>query len=159
MAEEGLSAYSKRELAQLAKAFTLMGDEAVEEARKIAGSLAEYALTEIKQAGYARTKSNKTIRRVVDGATISKSSKTGRIQLGFARQRLSGGGNTQQVWGALEFGDSSGRYPQFPTWSGKYGAGSRGWFIYPTLRRIQPELTRRWEEAASRVVKKWTSNG
>lgn len=159
MAEDGLSPYTRRELAQLAKAFTLMGDEAVNEARQIAGSLADYALAEIKQAGYQRTKSNKTIRRVVDGATISKSSKTGRIQLGFARQRLSGGGNTQQVWGGLEFGDSSGRYPQFPNWSGSYGAGSRGWFIYPTLRRIQPELTRRWEESASKVVKKWTANG
>ena len=157
MADEGLSQYTKRELAQVAKAFTAMGDQAVNEARSVAGQLAEYALKEIKQAGYQRTKSNKTIRRVVDGATISKSSKTGRIQLGFARQRLSGGGNTQQVWGGLEFGDPFGKYKQFPTWSGKYGAGSRGWFIYPTLRKIQPELTKKWEEAASQIVKKWTA--
>lgn len=157
MADDGLSAYSKRELAQVAKAFTLMGDEAVDEARKVAGELAEFALREIKQAGYGRTKSAGTVRRVVDGATISKSSKTGRIQMGFARQRLSGGGNTLQVWGGLEFGDPFGKYRQFPTWSGSYGAGSRGWFIYPTLRRIQPELTKKWEDAASNIVKKWTA--
>ena len=153
MEDDGLSAYSKRELRSLAKAFTLMGDEAVDEARSTSGSLAEYALGRIKQAGYGRTVSGKAVARVVDGAKVSKTSKTGQLSFGFAAQRFSGGASTQMLWGGLEFG--SDRYKQFPKWSGRYGGGSRGWFIYPTLRQIQPELTKQWTEAMDRVVKKW----
>jgi len=33
--------------------------------------------------------------------------------------------------------------------------GSRGWFIYPTLRRIQPELINKWEQSFDRIIKEW----
>ena len=155
MADEGLSAYSKRELAKVAKAFSLMGDEAVSEAKSVAGDLASYAANEIKSAARGRTKAAKAVQAVADGAKVSKSSKTGRIDIGFASQRLSGGGNTQKLWGGLEFG--SNRFKQFPTYSGRLGRGSRGWFIYPTLRRIQPELTKKWEKVADSIIKKWTT--
>ncbi len=155
MADEGLSAYSKRELARVAKAFSLMGDEAVSEAKNVAGDLASYAANEIKSAARGRTKAAKAVQAVADGAKVSKSSKTGRIDIGFASQRLSGGGNTQKLWAGLEFG--SNRYKQFPSYSGRLGRGSRGWFIYPTLRRIQPELTKKWEDAADSIIKKWTA--
>jgi len=153
MAEVGLSTYSQRELRMLGKAFTLMGEEAVDEAKSYAGEMAEYALREIRQAGNQRKKG--AVAQVVAGGKVSKSSKTGRIDIGFASQRLSGGGNTRAVWAGLEFG--SNRFRQFPSWSGRYGRGSRGWFIYPTLRKIQPELTRKWEEATDRIVKAWTN--
>ena len=155
MADEGLSAYSKRELARVAKAFSLMGDEAVSEAKNVAGDLASFAANEIKSAARGRTKAAKAVQAVADGAKVSKSSKTGRIDIGFASQRLSGGGNTQKLWAGLEFG--SNRYKQFPSYSGRLGRGSRGWFIYPTLRRIQPELTKKWEDAADSIIKKWTA--
>jgi hypothetical protein len=155
MAEKDVSQYNAKELRQLARAFSLMGDDAVEEAKKAAAGFAEFAIKEIREAGYERTKAAKAVRAVVDGAKVAVSSKTGRIDIGFARQRLSGGGNTQQLWPGLEFG--SNRYKQFPSWSGRYGAGSRGWFIYPTLRKIQPELTERWERTADEIVKKWAN--
>ncbi len=157
MADEGLSPYTQRELRQLAKAFSLMGDEAVEQARSTSNALASYAVGEIKQAGYQRRVSGKAVRRVVDGAKVSNTSKTGRISFGFASQRFSGGATTQQLWGGLEFGDPTGKWKQFPAYSGRYGVGSRGWFIYPTLRKIQPELTKRWIDAMDKVVKKWTA--
>lgn len=155
MAEEGLSQYSQRELRQLAKAFSLMGDDAVDEAKQVAGEMAEYARQEIRQAGYERQKAAGAVRAVVDGTKVSKSSKTGRLDIGFASQRLSGGGNTQKLWAGLEFG--SNRFKQFPTYSGRFGRGSRGWFIYPTLRKIQPELTKKWEQTADTIVKKWAN--
>ncbi len=77
MAEVGLSQYSQRELRTLAKAFTLMGEEATDEAKQVAGEMAEYALKEIQQAGYARQKAAGAVRATVDGAKVSKSSKTG----------------------------------------------------------------------------------
>jgi hypothetical protein len=149
------SAFSKRELGRLAKTFTLMGEEAVEQSRKVAFEIAELARDEIKAAGYSRTKSAGAVRKVVDGATVSRTSKTGRLSFGFANQRLSGGGNTRQIWGGLEFGAPGNKYLQFPRWSGAYGKGSRGWFIYPTLRKIQPELTLRYIKAMGQAVKEW----
>jgi len=153
MADDGLSAYSKKELRQLAKAFSLMGDDATAQAKNISYDLAQYAKSQIAEAGARREKSAKATKRVVDGATVSKTSKTGRLSYGFAGQRFSGGATTQMLWRGLEFG--SGKYKQFPAWSGRYGGGSRGWFIYPTLRDIQPELTQRWTNEMNDVVKVW----
>lgn len=130
-----------------------MGDEAVEGARKVSYEIASLAQDKIKSAGYSRTKSAGAVRRVVDGSTVSRSSKTGRLSFGFAGQRLSGGGTTQQLWGGLEFG--SDKFKQFPSWSGRFGSGSRGWFIYPTLRAIQPELTLKWMQEVNKVIKNW----
>ena len=157
MENDGLSAYSKRELRQVAKVLSEMGDDAADKARALSYDLASYALSEIKQAGYQRTVSSKGVRRVVDGAKLSRTSKTGQISFGFATQRFSGGANTKLLWGAYEFGMKRSDLPQFPSYSGRYGGGSRGWFIYPTLRRIQPELTKRWTETISDVLKKWNN--
>ena len=145
--------FTKRELRQLAKTISSMGDNAVKEAATSSNALATYAAQEIRQAAYGRTFGATAVRRIVDGASISKTSKTGRITYGFASQKFSGGATTQMLWGGYEFGSIE--YKQFPSWSGKYGDGSRGWFIYPTLRKIQPELTKKWIEALNRVVKVW----
>ena len=154
MADEGLSAYSQRELRSVAKAFTLMGEEAVAEARQTSNALADFALGRIREAGLQRQVAGQAVERVVSGAKVSKTSKTGQISIGFASQRFSGGASTQKLWAGLEFG--SDRYKQFPKWSGRFGGGSRGWFIYPTLRKIQPELTKKWEESVDQIIKKWT---
>jgi hypothetical protein len=153
MAEVELSAFSKKELRQLAKAFTLMGEDATEKAKIVSYDLATFAKNEIAAAGARRQKAGAATKRVVDGATISKTSKTGRLSYGFAGQRFSGGATTQMLWRGLEFGST--RFKQFPNWSGRYGGGSRGWFIYPTLRDIQPELTERWTNEMNDVVKVW----
>ena len=137
MASETI-AYSRNDIRDILKAFKVMDDQATEEARIQSAALATYAAEEIKTAARGRTKSGKVAQRVADGVSISKSSKIGEFKYGFARQKFSGGANTQTLWGAVEFG--SNKFKQFPAYSGRQGRGSRGWFIYPTLRRIQPEL-------------------
>jgi hypothetical protein len=146
-------AYNKSDLRDLYKAFKLMDDQATEEARTQSSALATYASEEIKTAARGRTKSGKVAQRVADGVSISKSSKIGEFRYGFARQKFSGGATTQTLWGGVEFG--SNKFKQFPTYSGRQGRGSRGWFIYPTLRRIQPELINKWQEGFSRIIKEW----
>jgi len=147
------SPYSKRELASLAKTFTTMGDESVEAARKVSYEIATLAKSEISQAASSRTKNNAGARRVAEGASISRTSKTGRLSYGFDGQRFSGGGSTKILWRGLEFGSQ--RFKQFPEWSGRYGRGSRGWFIYPSLRKIQPQLTLMWMKEVNNVIKNW----
>ena len=152
MANETI-AYNKKDLRDIYKAFKLMDEQATDEARRQSAALAYFASEEIKQAARGRTKSGKVAQRVADGVSISKSSKIGEFKYGFARQKFSGGANTQTLWGAVEFG--SNKFKQFPTYSGRQGRGSRGWFIYPTLRRIQPELINKWEAAYNRILDKW----
>ena len=152
MASETI-AYNRQDLRDVLKAFKAMDDQATEEARKESAALATYASEQIKQTAATRTKSGKAVIRVADGVRVSKSSKIGEFRYGFASQKFSGGATTQTLWGGLEFG--SNKFKQFPSYSGRQGRGSRGWFIYPTLRRIQPELVNRWEQSFDRILKEW----
>ncbi len=152
MAEQVSISYDKAELRAILRSFKAMDDEAIKQAKVATSELAEYVKQKVSSAANGRT--NRASKIVADGATVSKSSKIGEISYGFARQRLSGGGTTQQVWGGVEFG--SNRLKQFPVWSGREGRGSRGWFIYPTLRSAQPEIVKKWEDSFSKIVKEYT---
>lgn len=150
--EQGI-AYDKSELSQLLKVFKAMDQEATKVAAETGYELSKFVAAEVKQAGYQRTVNSKAVRRIVDGASVSKTSKIGQISYGFARQRFSGGGTTRSLWPGFEFG--SNRLKQFPNYSGRFGRGSRGWFIYPTLRKLQPELVRKWEAKFDEILKEW----
>jgi hypothetical protein len=129
-----------------------MDDQALAQAKEATSELATYVQGKIKATASSRTR-NLVDNRIADGSKVSKSSKIGEISFGFAGQKLSGGGTTQQVWGGYEFG--SNRFKQFPVWSGREGRGSRGWFIYPTLRSVQPDIVKKWEESFSKIVKEY----
>lgn len=150
--EQGL-AYDRRELAQLIKAFKAMDAEATKVAAQSGFELSEFVAGKVKSAGYSRYINPTAVRRIVDGVSVSKTSKVGQVSYGFARQRFSGGGTTRQLWPGFEFGSK--RFKQFPTYSGRFGRGGRGWFIFPTLRTLQPELVRKWEEKFSDILKIW----
>ena len=152
MAEQVSISYDKAELRAILRSFKAIDDEAIKQAKVATSELAEYVKQKVSSAAGGRT--NRASKIVADGATVSKSSKIGEISYGFARQRLSGGGTTQQIWGGVEFG--SNRLKQFPVWSGREGRGSRGWFIYPTLRSAQPEIVKKWEDSFSKIVKEYT---
>lgn len=156
MAEE-LAAFDKTELRQLYKAFNLLGDEAKTEARQTSNNLATYLQSQIAQKSQSRTKGEKAIQRIVLGSRVSKTSTTGEIRYGFAGQRFSGGANTQMLWAGYEFGSS--KFKQFPSYSGRQGRGSRGWFIYPTLRAEQKNIVSQWTSAFNRILDKWGING
>ena len=144
-------AYNKADLRGIIRAFKAMDETAVEQAKGVSNGLATYVQTKITAAASARP--NKAASRVAQGSRVSKSSKVGEISYGFVSQKFSGGGTTQSLWGGSEFG--SNRFKQFPVWSGRYGQGSRGWFIYPTLRAEQPHIVAQWENAFSKILKEW----
>jgi hypothetical protein len=150
MASDAIS-YDKNELRAIVRSFKAMDEEATAQAKQQTSKLADWVRGKIiDAAGRSR---NLLDDRVAQGSKVSKSSKIGEMSFGFAGQKLSGGGTTQQLWGGAEFG--SNRLKQFPVWSGREGRGSRGWFIYPTLRSAQPEIVRRWEESFSKIVKEY----
>jgi hypothetical protein len=152
MASEAIS-YDKKELRSVITAFKAMDDEAVAQAKKESSALAEFAAGKIKQTAATRTVSGTAARRIADGVVISKSSKVGEFSYGFARQKFSGGGSTLDLLYGMEFG--SNRFKQFPSRTPSKGRGNSGYFIYSTLRQIQPELVQRWEEAFNKILKEW----
>lgn len=145
-------AFDKAELRAVFKALKNMDDAANEEAKRQAGELADFARQEV--IGTANTlNSRKVAGRIAEGSRVKKSSRIGEITYGFAAQKFSGGATTKDIWGGSEFG--SNKFKQFPVWSGKEGRGSRGWFIYPTLRKIQPEIVARWTDSFDKILKEW----
>lgn len=144
-------AYDRADLRGIQRAFKAMDEEAVAAAKQESNALATYLQGKITTT--AMSANNRVAPIIAGGSVVSKSSKTGDISFGFARQKLSGGATTQQLWGGYEFG--SNKFRQFPVWSGTFGRGSKGWFIYPTLRAEQPYILNEWENAFSRIVKEW----
>ena len=142
--------YDKSDLRGIVKAFKAMDDEAVAQAKGVSNGLATYLQGRIVDTALTRDLASI---RIATGARVSKSSKIGEISFGFVSQKFSGGGTTQQLWGGYEFG--SNKFKQFPVWSGRFGRGSRGWFIYPTLRAEQPHIIEKWEYAFSKILKEW----
>ena len=142
-------AYDKADLRGIITAFKAMDEQAVSEAKAVSNGLATYLQSKIISA--ASGTRNRADDRIAGGSRVSKSSKIGEISFGFVSQKFSGGGTTQQLWGGYEFGSNTKK--QFPVWSGRQGRGSRGWFIYPTLRAEQPHIIAQWENAFSKILK------
>ena len=150
MATDPIS-YDKSQLRGIIGAFKGMDDEAVAEAKKVSNGLATFLQGKIVSA--ANSRPNAAASRIAAGSRVSKSSKVGELSFGFVSQKFSGGGTTQMLWGGFEFG--SNKFKQFPVWSGREGRGSRGYFIYPTLRAEQPQIIAQWEAAFSKILKEW----
>jgi hypothetical protein len=151
MDEEKIT-YDRAELRSITKAFKGMDDEAVTAAKRESGALAEFVLQKVQTKAHPR---GIVASRIADGAKVSKSSKIGEISFGYAGQKFSGGATTRDLWGGEEFGSNT--FKQFPKWSGlgPKGRGSAGWFIYPTLRALQPEIIAKWETSFNEILKEW----
>ena len=152
MASEAI-AYNRKELRAVISAFKAMSDQAVVEAKRESNALAEYAADKIKVAAAGRQVSSIAANRIASGVRVSKSSKVGEISYGFASQRFSGGATTRDLWGPMEFGDN--KRKQFPNRTPRLRGGNAGYFIYPTLRAIQPYIVEQWEQAFSRILKEY----
>lgn len=150
MASEAF-AYNKQELRALSNTFKAMDEQATQEAKEVTGGLADFLKGKIEASSNSR---GPAAQRIAQGGSVSKSSVSGQITYGFAGQKFSGGGTTKQLWPGTEFG--SNKFKQFPSFSGKGpNGGSRGWFIYPTLRANQPAIVKAWDEAFNKITEKW----
>jgi hypothetical protein len=143
---------NKAELRGVLKALKNMEEGATDAAKRESGAISDYVRVRVIDSAhslYSRTVAS----RIAEGASVKKSSKIGEITYGFAAQKFSGGASTKTLWGGSEFG--SNKFKQFPIWSGKQGRGSRGYFIYPTLRKEQPYILAEWTNAFDNILKEW----
>lgn len=139
--------YDRADIRQILKSFKAMDDEAVAQSKRVGFDLAQLAAGKIKS--FAVGSRYIASSRIAENVKISKSSKIGEFSFGFKSQRFfSGGASTETLVAGLEFGAKD--YPQFPAHKGK-----TGYFIYPTLRKIQPELIDKWETAFDKILKEF----
>ena len=148
-----VEAYNRKEIREVVKVFKAMDDIAIDEARKVSGALAEYALGKIQAASGTRTISQKVAVRIAQGGKVSKTSKIGELSFGFASQKFSGGASTKTLWGGMEFG--SNRFNQFPNRTPRFKKGNVGYFIYPTLKEAQPYIINEWQQAFDKILKEF----
>lgn len=79
---------------------------------------------------------------------------------GASRPGVRGGATFSQLLFGTEFGATraflrnGGR--AFPVRSPRLGRGSRGYWIFPTAKKIQPTITRRWYQSVDSVLDKWS---
>lgn len=159
MADEISIFYDKKQQKQILRSFKAMDDEAVRQSKQMGFELAEYAVGEIRSA--AKTTQEK---RIAETGRAKKSSKIGEFSFGYTRRAFSGGANTTRnienappygkgILAGVEFGSS--RSPNFRPRTARYkGGGNSGYFINPTLRRIQPEIIEKWERAFLDILRK-----
>jgi len=146
-------AYDKSELNAIKRSFKAMDEEAISQAKEKSSALADFVQGKVTASARSTRSIPKVATRIAEGSKVSKSSRVGEISYGFAAQKFSGGATTRDLWGGAEFG--SNKFKQFPVWSGREGRGSRGWWIYPTLRSVQPEIVKRWNESFAEIVKRF----
>ena len=151
--------YDKAELRQIMKSFKGMDEAAQEAAKRESGALADYASAQIRSAA-----SGVQQERIASAIKVSKTSKIGEFGIGFAGVKFSGGADTRinvngqsggnGILAGVEFGSK--RFARFGERTPRFGErGNQGRFIWPTLRRIQPDIIRKWEEAFAKIVKEW----
>ena len=152
--------YDKAELRQIIKSFKGMSEAAQEAAKRESGALADYATQQIRSAA-----SGVQQQRIAQGIKVSKTSKIGEFGIGFAAQKFSGGATTQLnvngqaggrgILAGVEFGSK--RFNRFGERTPRFGVkGNQGRFIWPTMRRIQPDIIRKWEAAFAKIAKEWS---
>lgn len=102
-------------------------------------------------------------------AIVASTVKARRDRLPYVSIGGSGGTKTSSgaTAGELVIGNEFGAYPtskagafpnggrRFPYRSPREGRGNAGYWIFPALKEMQPEISRRWWKAAEDIFKQW----
>ena len=151
-----------KDILAILKTFSKMDDIAKTDMKKAANDIATVAASAIGSALQATPQGQaiaKTIR-------VSKTSKSPLITIGGGTAKLKSGTPVGEILIGTEFGAynnirrerKSGSYiglRQFDKRSPREGRGKAGYFIFPTLKAMQPYITRRWVEQVDRIRAEW----
>jgi hypothetical protein len=153
-----------RDLRGLLKALNKMDDDSKKALKDDVTSISGWTAGAIKTSGYVGARFPKQAQIVVATVRANKD-RIPNITIGGSRGRVSGGANAGILLYGNEFGGSpessigvsgfaNGGY-RFPERSPREGRGNKGYWIFPTLKAIQPEITRRWKNAVGEVYENW----
>ena len=148
----------------LLKALNQMDKEAQLQLKDDVYSLSAWTAQGIQQAGYAHPYYPK--QAAVAAATVRAArDRVPTVYIGGSKGRLSGGANAGQVLFGNEFGGDRNAFGnlnafpnggfRFPPRTSREGRGNTGYWIFPTLKAMQPEIKRRWFAAVNKVMDNW----
>jgi hypothetical protein len=153
-----------KDILAILKTFSKMDDIAKTDMKKAANDIATVAASAIGSALQATPQGQaiaKTIR-------VSKTSKSPVITIGGGNSKLQSGTPVGEILIGTEFGAynnikrerKSGSYvglKQFKPRSPREGRGNAGYFIFPTLKALQPYITQEWIKQVDRIRQEWKS--
>lgn len=148
----------------LLKALNVMGKEANGELKNEVASISAWTAGGIKTSAYVGARF--PAQAAIVAATVRPArDRVPTVYIGGGKGRASGGANAGQLLFGNEFGGnpdyskSVSGFPnggfKFPPRSPREGRGNKGYWIFPTLKVMQPEIKRRWQEACVKVLDNW----
>jgi hypothetical protein len=146
------------------KTFKKMDDIAKDDMNRAAQQIAIEAASAVGSA-LQSTPQGQAIARSI---RVSPKSKTPFFTVGGSSVKLRNGTPVGEIALGVEFGAYQDRqrkrkgkstnyvgYRQFQPRSPREGRGNAGYFIFPTLKALQPEITRKWVEQVDRIRREW----
>jgi hypothetical protein len=148
----------------LLKALNAMDKEAQYELKEEVVSISAWTARGIEQAGFSHPiypKQAAIVARTVRPAR----DRVPTVYIGGGKGRVSGGANAGQLLFGNEFGGDrnafgnksafpNGGY-RFPARTSREGRGNKGYWIFPTLKAMQPDIKRKWFAAVNKVMDNW----
>jgi hypothetical protein len=148
----------------LLKALNVMDKEAQLQLKDEVTSISAWTAQGIQQAGYAHPIYPDQA-RIVAATVRPARDRVPTVYIGGGKGRVSGGANAGQLLFGNEFGGdrnafgNANAFPnggfRFPARTAREGRGNKGYWIFPTLKAMQPEIKRKWFAAVNRVMDNW----
>ena len=153
-----------RDLRGLLKVLNTMEKEAQHQLKDDVASISSWTATGIKQAAFGFSPMPRQA-AIIAPTVRGNRDRIPNVTIGGSRGRASGGANAGILLYGNEFGGDrnafgtkttfpNGGY-KFPPRTPREGRGNRGYWIFPTLKAMQPEITRRWKNAVEKVLENW----
>lgn len=147
----------------LLKAISQMDKDSQGALKSDVQSISAWTAQGMAMAAYSAPMSRQSV--IVAGTIRANKDRIPNVTIGGSKGRASGGANAGQLLFGNEFGSdrnvkgSAGSFPnggfRFPQRSPSQGRGNTGYWIFPTLKAMQPEITRRWLDAVNKVMDNW----
>jgi hypothetical protein len=154
-----------KDLRGLLKALNKMDDASKKALKEDVASISMWTAGAIKMAGYVGSPMP-TQTAIVASTVRGNKDRIPNVTIGGSKGRASGGANAGILLFGNEFGSdrnsfgSAGNFPnggyKFPARTPKEGRGNKGYWIFPTLKALQPEITRRWKKSVGKVYGEWS---
>ena len=148
----------------LLKALNAMDKEAQFQLKEEVTSISAWTARGIEQAGYAHPIYPRQA-RIVAATVRAARDRVPTVYIGGGKGRVSGGANAGQLLFGNEFGGdrnafgNANAFPnggfRFPPRTAREGRGNTGYWIFPTLKAMQPEIKRKWFAAVNKVMDNW----
>ena len=137
----------------LLRTFGKMDEVAKKDMKEIAKGLAERGAAYAEGAASRSPYNQRQAVAVAESIRVSKSDKAPSFSIGGRQKVGASAFSAGYVIMGNEFG--SNRLKQFPPRSPRAGRGSRGWWLYPAMKRFQPTIAKEWLSGYEKIRNAW----